>query len=204
VLTRVLGFEGDLAEAAQERALWEQAARLLPEDGIERYTQGLMDLGATLCLQRLPSCPLCPVQSLCVAARMQTQQRFPVKSRKLKRGKREHLWLWLHWRDQVWLVQRPPTGVWAAMWSLPEFDSTAAFELASKRWPGEAQELPSFKHTLTHLDWTLHPLRWTLPERTSATRVAQIVSTWPSGRWFTQQAALAAGLPAPLRKLLQS
>ena len=204
VLTRVLGFEGDLAEAAQERALWEQATRLLPEDGIERYTQGLMDLGATVCLQRSPSCLLCPAQSLCVAASTQTQQRFPVKTRKLKRGKREHVWLWLHWRDQVWLVQRPPTGVWASLWSLPEFDSMAAFEAAHSHWPGEAQALPSFRHTLTHLDWTLHPLRWTLPERTSATRVAELVRAWPSGRWFTQEAALAAGLPAPLRKLLQS
>ena len=204
VLTRVLGFEGDLAEAAQERALWEQATRLLPEDGIERYTQGLMDLGATVCLQRSPSCLLCPARSLCVAASTQTQQRFPVKTRKLKRGKREHLWLWLHWRDQVWLVQRPPTGVWASLWSLPEFDSMAAFEAAHSHWPGEAQALPSFRHTLTHLDWTLHPLRWTLPERTSATRVAELVRAWPSGRWFTQEAALAAGLPAPLRKLLQS
>ena len=204
VLTRVLGFEGDLAEAAQERALWEQATLLLPEDGIERYTQGLMDLGATLCLQRSPSCLLCPAQSLCVAASTQTQQRFPVKTRKLKRSTREHVWLWLHWRDQVWLVQRPPTGVWAALWSLPEFDSMAGFDTASTGWPGEAQALPSFRHTLTHLDWTLHPLRWTLPARTSASRVAELVRGWPSGRWFTQEAALAAGLPAPLRKLLQS
>ena len=204
VLTRVLGFEGDLAEAAQERDLWAQATQLLPEQSIERYTQGLMDLGATLCLARSPSCLPCPVQSLCVAARTQTQQRFPVKTRKLKRGTREHVWLWLHWRDQVWLVQRPPTGVWAGLWSLPEFDSTAAFEAGSSGWPGEARALPSFKHTLTHLDWTLHPLRWTLPARTGAARVAELVRGWPSGRWFTQEAALAAGLPAPLRKLLLS
>ncbi len=204
VLTRVLGFEGDLAEAAQERALWAQATQLLPEEGIERYTQGLMDLGATLCLQRSPSCLLCPVQSLCVASNTQSQQRFPVKTRKLKRGKREHVWLWLQWRDRVWLVQRPPTGVWAGLWSLPEFDTAAAFEAASLGWPGEAQTLPSFKHTLTHLDWTLHPLRWTLPARTGEARVAELVRGWPSGRWFTQEAALAAGLPAPLRKLLQS
>ena len=204
VLTRVLGFAGDLAEAAQERALWAQATRLLPDEGIERYTQGLMDLGATLCLVRSPACLLCPVQSLCVASNTQSQQRFPVKTRKLKRGKREHVWLWLHWRDQVWLVQRPPTGVWASLWSLPEFDSAAAFEAASLGWPGEAQVLPSFKHTLTHLDWTLHPLRWTLPARTGEARVAELVRGWPRGRWFTQEAALAAGLPAPLRKLLQS
>jgi A/G-specific adenine glycosylase len=204
VLTRALGFDGDLAVATQERALWSRAEALLPATGIEPYTQGLMDLGATLCTARAPRCSECPLTAHCAARIEGRPERFPVKTRKLKRGTREHVWLWLHWRDQVWLVQRPPTGVWAEMWSLPEFDSRAAFDLASKAWPGEAQELPSFKHTLTHLDWTLHPLRWTLPERTGAARVAQIVSTWPSGRWFTQEAALAAGLPAPLRKLLQS
>ena len=68
VLTRVLGFGGDLAEAAQEKALWAEATRLLPEQGIARYTQGLMDLGATLCAARSPQCLLCPVQADCVAA----------------------------------------------------------------------------------------------------------------------------------------
>ena len=45
VLTRVLGFDGDLAEVKQERALWAHASALLPDEGIEAYTQGLMDLG---------------------------------------------------------------------------------------------------------------------------------------------------------------
>jgi len=56
---------------------------------------------------------------------------------------------------------------------------------------------------LTHLDWTLHPLRWTLPPRSAAKRVAAITAAWPTGRWFNLENALAAGLPAPLRKLLQ-
>src|SRR6201985_1247873 len=49
VLTRVLGFAGDLASSAQERALWDRATALLPPEGqradIARYTQGVMDLG---------------------------------------------------------------------------------------------------------------------------------------------------------------
>jgi len=202
VLTRVLGFAGDLAEAAQERVLWERATELLPEHGIEAYTQGLMDLGATLCLARAPQCLICPVRESCVAGRAGTPERYPVKSRKLKRGRREHVWLWLRWRERVWLVQRPDTGVWAGLWSLPEFDSDAAFIAASTAWPGAAEELPSFTHVLTHLDWTLHPLRWTLPARTSAARVSALVAAWPSGRWFSLDEALAAGLPAPLRRLL--
>jgi A/G-specific adenine glycosylase len=62
--------------------------------------------------------------------------------------------------------------------------------------------LTSFTHVLTHLDWTLHPLRWTVPARTSAVRVQAIIDALPAGRWFTLDEALAAGLPAPLRKLL--
>ena len=48
------------------------------------------------------------------------------------------------------------------------------------------------------------PQRWTLPPRTAATRVAALTATWPTGRWFSRDDALAAGLPAPLRKLLLS
>jgi A/G-specific adenine glycosylase len=204
VLTRVLAFDGDLAEAAPERELWSQATALLPTAGIEPYTQGLMDLGATLCSARSPQCLICPVRADCRAAREGTQARYPVKTRKLKRGAREHVWLWLQWRDAVWLVQRPPTGVWAGLWSLPEFDSTISFEQACQGWPGSAEELPSFTHVLTHLDWRLHPLRWNLPARTAQARVAGITAAWPSGRWFGLDEALAAGLPAPLRRLLQA
>ena len=243
VLTRVLAFDGDLAQAKQERALWAQATELLPQHGIEPYTQGLMDLGATLCSARSPSCLLCPVQPHCRAAREQSQLQFPVKTRKLKRGTREHLWLWLRWREQVWLVQRPPTGVWAGLWSLPEFDSQADFEAgfeagfndrfgahvaapsnvvsthdgdldgpqAQRLTPPSAREkLPSFTHTLTHLDWTLHPVRLSVPQHFETPRdadlvaklIEQLVAPWPTGRWFSRDAALAAGLPAPLRKLL--
>jgi A/G-specific adenine glycosylase len=94
--------------------------------------------------------------------------------------------------------------VWAGLWSLPEFDSAEAFEHAAQAWPGTAHALPSFTHVLTHLDWTLHPRRWNLPARSAAARVAAITATWPSGRWFGLDEALAAGLPAPLRKLLRA
>ena len=202
VLTRVLGFDADLAQSAQERRLWALATQLLPDKDIERYTQGLMDLGSSACSAREPACGSCPLRVHCVAHLTQTQDRYPVKSRKLTRSAREHIWLWLQRGDQVWLVQRPPTGVWAGLWSWPEFDTREAFELATAGWPGQCQALPSFRHVLTHLDWTLHPVRWTLPRRMGAARQAELSSQWPSGAWFTRDEALAAGLPAPLRKLL--
>ena len=205
VLGRVLAFDGDLASSAQERRLWTLATDLLPQgEGIESYTQGLMDIGATVCLARSPNCLLCPVQADCAARAAGEPERYPVKTRKLKRGRREHVWLWLQWQDRLWLTQRGQTGVWAGLWSLPEFDSVDDFERACAAWPGGGESLTSFTHVLTHLDWTLHPLRWTLPARASAAVRERVTSSLPAGRWVTREEALALGLPAPLRKLLLS
>jgi A/G-specific adenine glycosylase len=202
VLTRVLAFDADIAVAANERALWNQASALLPEQDIEAYTQGVMDLGATVCVQRSPHCLLCPVQPDCLGFRAGAPERYPVKSRKLKRGRREHLWLWLQWGERVWLTQRPDTGVWAGLWSLPEFESGEHFDALAQAWPGSGEALPSFTHVLTHLDWRLHPLRWTLPEAATPAEADAVVAALPPGRWFGLEEALAAGLPSPVRRLL--
>ena len=87
VLTRALGFGADLAEARNERALWSLAEALLPDTDLAstmpRYTQGLMDLGAGICLPRSPCCMLCPLQPVCVAGRAGDAERYPVRTRKL-------------------------------------------------------------------------------------------------------------------------
>jgi A/G-specific adenine glycosylase len=199
VLTRARGFEGDLAQAAQEKELWLEATVLLPARGIETYTQGLMDLGATVCLARQPKCNSCPLAGDCVALAQGRPQAFPVKTRKLKRGRRSHALLWLEQGNRVWLVQRPATGVWAGLWSFQEFDSAAALDALSRSWPGRGEWLPAFDHTLTHFDWTLQPLRWRWPAR-----VRRALSDGlPAGRWFDLPSALGMGLPAPVRRLLQ-
>jgi len=202
VLARVLAFAGDLAEAGAERELWRSATGLLPESGIEAYTQGLMDLGATICVARAPRCLLCPVRDVCAAATTGTQERYPVKSRRSVRGRRDNAWLELRWKDRVFLVQRPSQGVWAGLWSLPELDSLDALHAVTTGWPGEGEARPAFVHVLTHFDWHLQPLRWTLPASASARRVATVTAPWPDGRWFSLDEALALGLPAPLRKRL--
>ena len=203
VLTRVIGFDADLALAANERALWEQAQSLLPEQGIERYTQGLMDLGATLCTSRAPRCDECPVATICVAKAQGRPQRFPVKSRKLKRGARSNALLWLvDAHQRVWLTQREPRGVWAGLWTLPLFDSVDALNEVLRSWPGSFETQPPINHALTHFDWRLEPIQHTLGTRVSVKRQAAIEAALPVGAWFNRDQALALGLPAPIRKLL--
>lgn len=227
VLARALGFEGDLAERRHELALWEQAQALLPARGIEGYTQGMMDLGAQVCTRRQPRCTQCPLGSLCVAHAAGRPEAFPVKTRRVRRTRQTSALLWLTHGDAVWLVQRPAAGVWAGLWSLPEWPVSAegassepARELVGQAawapaawpdradWPGEGEWLPPFVHVLTHRDWTLQPLRWAWPdtlepaERERLTQTLQACEGLGPGRWWALPDALALGLPAPVRRLL--
>jgi A/G-specific adenine glycosylase len=202
VLTRALGFGADLAQGANERTLWQHAEALLPEQDIERYTQGLMDLGATLCTTRAPRCADCPLRKSCVAYAEGRPERYPVKSRRLVRGARSNALLWLIDGERCWLTQRPERGVWAGLWTLPLFDSLDALSAATHGWPGRSQPLPPIHHALTHFDWHLEPLQHRLPPRLPAARRRAIEAALPAGRWCGRDEAHALALPAPLRRLL--
>jgi A/G-specific adenine glycosylase len=214
VLARALGFDGDLASASEVSRLWRLAEDLLPVQAVDRYTQGLMDLGATVCLTRQPSCGLCPLQADCVARSSGRPERWPVRSRRLKRGTRHLTLLWLQQGDAVWLVQRPPQGVWAGLWSLPEWPDEDALAAQVAGWPGEGERLPQIKHVLTHLDLFLTPLHWRWPARLSAARQRALLAALDEGpaqglvrgpgQWVALDALAAKGLPAPVRQLLQS
>lgn len=214
VLTRALGFDGDLASARQTDRLWLRAEALLPERQVDTYTQGLMDLGATVCTLRRPRCLACPLQAGCVALAEGRPTFYPVKTRKARRGQRSHALLLLRQGSRVWLTQRPPEGVWAGLWSLPDFEDAQTLESHAAGWPGEGRWLPPLKHALTHFDWTLQPLHWRWPLRAEEGAAGDAMA-WhappllpglqalPAGRWFEGEEALALGLPAPVRRLIE-
>jgi A/G-specific adenine glycosylase len=191
VLSRVLAFDG------KERELWDHASALLPSrdpaNAMPRYTQGLMDLGATVCLPRNPSCLLCPVREVCDASRRGEVEKYPVKPRKLKRTA-QSLWL-LHAQTSdgaVWLHKRPASGVWAGLYGLPAFDSREALEEALPP-KIETRDGDAFVHVLTHKDLHLHPVEMVITRK----RTLPI-----EGQWIAAHDVASLGLPTPIRKLL--
>ena len=206
VLTRLLGFSGDLAQAAQERALWNLATELLPHEDLAqampRYTQGLMDLGATICIGRQPKCLLCPVQALCFGRAQGNPEKYPVKTRKLKRSAQSISLLWAQRPDgSVWLEKRPATGIWSGLYCLPVFDSDDAFKsLLPESLVGRIEALPAFVHVLTHKDLYLSP--WIAGFQADQPMPESMVSESRPAAWFSPQAWPVLGLPAPIRKLL--
>jgi len=191
VLSRVLAFGGS------DRELWSRATELLPSRDLTatmpRYTQGLMDLGATVCLPRNPSCLICPAQNLCAASRSGEIDKYPVKAKKLKRTA-QSLWL-LRARTKdgaVWLHKRPSTGVWAGLYCLPTFESREALEAALPSRI-ETRDGATFTHMLTHKELHLHPVE---------VEIARNRRPQFDGAWFASNEWQALGLPSPIRKLL--
>ena len=213
VLTRVLAFPGDMAQGLQVRQLWDMATSLLPTqaltENMPRYTQGLMDLGATLCTQRKPQCTACPVQKICMGFAGGEPEKYPVKTRKLKRSSEYLSLLWAERPDgSVWLERRPVTGIWGGLYCLPVFESDDALKACLPESLHKRLEfLKPFKHVLTHKDMHLSPVLAGFSakqEMPSAPASASIASEpGVHGAWFAPGDWPGLGLPAPIRKLLE-
>ena len=198
VLTRVFGFGLDLSQASNEKALWKIAEQVLPEHNSDMpaYTQGMMDLGATLCSRTRPACERCPMLGLCVAQKEGQATQYPVKLRKLKRSA-ESMWLLCARTEDgaAWLQQRPPKGVWASLFTLPIFSSEQDL-LASlpKQLQAQVTWAPAFVHVLTHKDLHLHTAHLVLSRE----------KTLGTGQWWSNKDWPTKGLPAPVRQLLKA
>ncbi len=210
VFCRVFGIEGFPGQASVERELWQRADSLLPAREIEAYTQGLMDLGATVCTRSRPRCGDCPMQSRCVAHAGGRTAELPVRRPRKAVPEKSTVMLAVWHDDELLLEQRPPHGIWGGLLSLPEL---ARFGGADEV-PGEGglegavrqalsvfgqvaaiEPLPPFDHAFTHYKLRVTPLRVQLASR--ETQAGQSAYGWYAG-----QALARAALPAPVRKLL--
>ncbi|MBM4180375.1 MAG: A/G-specific adenine glycosylase [Betaproteobacteria bacterium] len=197
VLARVFGIEGWPGERAVENELWRLADALLPDRDLRAYTQGLMDLGATLCTRAAPRCEVCPLGETCLAHRQGRQRRLPAPRPRKSVPERSVAMLVLLHAGSVLLEKRPPTGVWGGLWSLPE--------CAEAEEPGEVAEclgcrvvdavaLPIVSHAFTHFRLRIQP--WRL-------RAQPLPGAAEPGRlWLDLNDIEGAALPSPVRRIL--
>ena len=119
VLTRWDRLGDDPRSAALNARLWDRARTLAagPEPGT--VNQALMELGATICTPRSPTCLLCPVSAGCGARAAGDAERYPHKAPAPTRP-HEHRIAGLVWTPRgVWLSRRPDAGLLAGLWELP-------------------------------------------------------------------------------------
>ena len=199
VLARHFAVPGDVASAAVERVLWEIAASLLPAAAdMPAYTQGLMDLGATVCTRRAPDCGACPLARTCRAHADGRVEQFPAaRPRRTLPARRAWALLALH-EGSVLLQRRAPAGIWGGLYALPQFDSAQALRRAAEEIDSRPRlrALPPRRHAFTHFTLTLMPRRLDVRSPPPVLR--------DDGRiWLPLDRIGAAPLPAPILALLR-
>ena len=210
VLARVFGIEGHVGERTVEQRLWRLAESLLPDDGIEAYTQGLMDLGATVCVPRRPYCERCPLAAECVARSTGRTAELPAARPRRVVPQRQTAMLVLRDGDRVLLERRPAAGIWGGLWSLPQLSADEAPERIVEQVAARfglrvhaVEPLAPFTHAFTH--FRLQVFAWLVDVQEpggAAGSNARAAHDAAGTRWLPAERIADAGVPQPVKQLL--
>lgn len=199
VLCRVFALDGDPSHKTFEQSLWSLAEQLLPTSNqdMPTYTQGLMDLGATICKRSKPFCNHCPMFEICQAKATNQIHELPRKKKPIQITQQTLYWLILRQANQsICIHKRPQKGIWAGLYCVPSFESQAQLH----DWLTQHQLVatPSHRHSpinhrLTHRLLHIIPLEYTL---------LQTPVLLQSYLWLSPNQLNQYGLPKPLFTLL--
>lgn len=168
VLSRIRALEDPVEQDAKSRGHWELVAEILQHGSPRALAQALMELGATVCTPRSPTCAGCPVAEHCAARKSDRADTIPAPKVK-KASPQDDVWAVAAYRgDRLVMVRRPAEGLLAGMWCLPLVPRTPRSRRPSADALREALgvevediEVPAggdVKHVFTHRVWKLRPV----------------------------------------------
>ncbi len=203
VISRLFALQLPLPGAKPE--IRRYATTMVPADRPGDFAQAMMDLGATVCTPKRPSCLTCPLQRDCHASAKGIASQLPRRTAKPERPTRYgHAFVALREDGHILLRKRPEAGLLGGMREVPSTDwngrkATTKKALQSVPVTGEWWQVPGLvSHTFTHfrLELQVHlailptdaPLNlWAEPERCS---------------WISRHKLDGAALPSVMRKVI--
>ena len=206
VLTRFYAIKGWPDETNTKKRLWELAEKETPKKNVASYTQGIMDLGATVCTRSKPDCIKCPLISDCSAFLSKTIENFPGKKpKKSLPTKSVVMYIFRNELSEVLLEKRPPNGIWGSLYSFPEVVPTQNNHRIKKELPGvklqfseknHGSDLEPLTHNFSHFRLSIRPQL--IEIMTNECDISDS-SRW---LWYPLNQSLEVGLAAPVKKLL--
>ncbi len=199
VLARHFAVGGYPGEKRVESQLWKIAEEQMPPRAIARYTQAMMDLGATLCTRARPGCAQCPLAQSCQALALDRVGEFPAsRPAKAVPTRSTHMLLLVR-NGELLLEKRPPSGTWGGICGLPELtDATVGGGGCRSGYAcdiAEPERLAPLAHGFTHFKLNIQPLLCRVKKFTPvASEAGQI--------WLSLEEAQGAAIPVPVRKLI--
>ena len=208
VIARLFAVEQPLPSA--KPAIRGMAAALTPSKRPGDYAQALMDLGATICTPRSPSCLVCPVRSFCTALDRGNAERFPARAAKaekpVRRGDAFVIIRTKGGAPHILLRRRQDKGLLGGMMEVPctewKADATgpSAFQeprARSLQPNGDWKEAQTVKHTFTHFHLEMRVLA------ADYQGVRAEAETF-GGEWAALANLSAFALPAVMKKAVEA
>lgn len=192
---RVLARLFDLAAPAA-RELESLAGALVDDRRPGDFNQALMELGATVCTPRSPSCPGCPVRAHCLARRRGTVAERPVATprRPVPREVCDVVVVRAAPSGLLLMRRRPDEGLLAGLW---EFPDAAAVEGELEVPLDGHVPLDPVEHAFSHLRVTYRPVVVTLDDATRPSVAAPY-------RWVDEGDRAELALPVAMQRILAS
>lgn len=200
VFARIFALDLEPDSKAFQTELWDRAERLVRAgDRPGEWNQALMELGATVCTPRTPSCGACPVRDLCRARADDRVDELPRSKVRTTPIDVELLVVIVREGDRILLERRSETGRMAGMWQFPTIETSGDELIAPKLWPDgvsllETEPLGSVRHTITR-----HRIR----ARVAAARIARNDAE-SSFVWHSRDALDALALTGMTKKILRA
>lgn len=205
VVARYHAVSGWPGRSSVSRELWDYADQHTPDENVAAYTQAIMDFGATVCTMRSPACTTCPLGADCQANVFGSQADYPGKQeKKAKPHRHTHMALALC-DGHLFLEQRPPSGIWGGLWSLPEFTSEKRLVgWCEQRLTSAAVRIERWtmlRHSFSHYDLEIRPVVVRLDK--GSRNLADADGNTDAGIWYRYSDAPRFGLAAPVKKLIE-
>ena len=162
VISRLTASYEDIMKASVREHIEEELEELIPADAASDFNQGLIELGAIVCVPNgAPKCSECPLAHLCKAREQGIELELPIKSKAKERRIQKKTVFVFQDGDHVAIKKRPAKGLLAGLYELPNKEGHLTEEEAleySKQiglLPLRIQKLGEGKHIFSHVEWQM-------------------------------------------------
>lgn len=201
VLARYLRVEGDIKKNSVLKELWRISEDLLPKKDYSTYTQSIMDIGATICHRKDPSCETCPVEKQCQAREFGEMHLYPNKGGIKTKPTKEVCWLLPKDRyGNIYLEKRESEGLWGGLWTFIEAkDKKELKEKYLNRFAGE--DFPFEEFSIVEHHFSHYKLKASV--FTTQIENKEDFKIKEQSMWIGYDQVQSVGVPAPIKKIIK-
>ncbi|WP_270284514.1 A/G-specific adenine glycosylase [[Clostridium] scindens] len=160
VVSRLTGSREDIMKQSVRKKIEEALEKVIPADGASDFNQGLIELGAIVCVPNgEPKCGECPVAHLCEARKQGTACEIPVKSKGKVRKMEKRTVLLFKDGQRLAIQKRPSKGLLAGLYEFPNepghmtMKEVTEYSKSIGLMPIRVKKLDTAKHIFSHIEW---------------------------------------------------